>query len=272
MGNQLDLNFLSPEEIGELLAGLPEERLLLLTYSYDQRRHWVEFQITYTLVAEVWIAYRENLDDPIRHLLESGEISKNDHERIWALADFFESLRVLVYWSEPLIREEFSKNNYEYPFKNRTELLADIVREYTSFEFSLCLSYRERPRRKEEKSYRYLANYCRGEALSEEQRRVIGMSPSDRKAARVFNKAFSDKLLYRVKASKIPLSLLLITVAHREATRNNRLNKAWANYWEAAATLLGLEATHRRTQGSYAWIDGHRVQASKDGTYQRPKS
>lgn len=269
MDNRPELDFLSTKEIERLLTGLPEERLLLLVHTLDQLRQWLDYRFTYAAVARVWIAYRENLDDPIEHLLKSGQISKNDHERIWALADFYESLRVLVYWSEPLIRKEFLENNYECPFKNRTELFADIVREHTAFEFSLCLSYREFPGRKEEKQYRYLANYLKGETLSKEQRRMLGMSPN--KAARVFNEAFADKMLYRAKALKSPSSLLLMIIAHRGAASNKRLNKALANYYEAIAALFELEATCCRKQGSYAWVDGRRIQASKNGTYQSPK-
>jgi hypothetical protein len=263
-------DFLSSEQVKSLLTSMPKEDLVSLESTLDQVRYWLLHRRTYVLVARVWVAKREGIDDPIAPLVKAGQMSKNDHDRIWALAYFYECLQNVVYWTEPLIRESFAKSGREYPFENRAELFACLLLEQTSGEFSICLDkYREIPGGKNQRQYKSLAGHLRGKPLTESQEKEVGLfvEPTEKGVT-----AFADKVLYNRKTSKYPWFSEVLSSAKKGATRRNpQLKRDLKNFYEATAELFSKEATHHRIQGSIAWFDGHKVQASEDGTYHKPK-
>lgn len=260
MSNQPpELDSLSSKQIAQLLSAVPEGRLLLLTKTLDQFHHWLMHRFTYTAVAAAWIAEREDQDDPIEPLLESGELCQNDYNRIRRLVDYYQRLWTLVYRVEPFIRKELAekltKAKLQYPFQDRHELFACIVREQTNNEFSLCFDYKEYSAKKNEKQCRQLASFLDGKPLTKQQERNLLES------------------LTEAKLKKHVWSLLLLGVAQKKATRRHiHIKDALTDFYAALARLFEDEATHFRIQGSYRWREGRKEKGTRYGGGYESKS
>jgi hypothetical protein len=264
MRKQAKKDFLSPQQITSIFGALPKEDLISLESTLDQLHYWLLHRFTYIAVAAAWIAKREGEDDPIEPFVKSGQLSKNDHDRIWALAYWYECLQGVIYWVEPLIRERFAKTGCEYPFENRIELFAHLLREQTTGEFSVCLDkYKEIPGGKNQSQYKFLAEHLRGEPLNESQEKELGLfvQPTNKGL-----KAFTDKVLYNLKTTKYPWFLLVLAVARKGATRrNSQLKRELKNFDEATAELFSKEAIHHRIQGGCRWNNGVKEEGSRYG-------
>jgi hypothetical protein len=251
MSNQTpEVDLLTSKQIARLLANLPEKELLLLTKTIDQFHLWLLHRFTYTAVAAVWVAQRESQGgDPIKPLLESGQLCENDYNRIWGLVDYYQRLWELVYRVEPFVREELTKAKVHYPFQHPYELFVCILREQTSNEFSYCLSsYQEFSGTKREKGYRQLAKFLDGEPLTKQQEKSLHVAPTE------------------AKVKKHIWSMLLLAIAQQKATRRRApIKNALKGFYAALAQLFEYEATHCRIQGSYRWNDGAREEGSRYG-------
>lgn len=268
MSKQPKKNLLSLKQIERIVGALPEKDLLAVLWTSDQLQHWLQHRSTYTAVISAWTAKRKGTNDPINPLLKSGQISKNDYDRIWALEYWLECLEAVIYWTEPLLRKSFAKAGCEYPFKNRAELFAHLLQEHAAGDFSACLDkYREIPGGECQRKYKAVAGLLRGALPTKSQEKeFFGVEPTDEKR----REALVEKALYKLERFRCPSYLAVISVACEGAKSNWQLKRDLKNFVEAAAQLADREATHHRIQGSIAWVDGHKVQASKDGTYQSP--
>jgi hypothetical protein len=251
-----ELESLSSEQIQKLLTNLPEGRFLQLIKTTDQLYFWLQHRFVYTSVAAAWIARREGQDDPIKAFLDSGTLCQNDYNRTWRLVDYYERLWTLVYRVEPFAKEILTEAKIPYSFQNASDLFICILREQTSNEFSLCLSpYYESSGTKSEKDCRQVAKFLNKEPLSKQQIKNLQLPLTD------------------ARLRKHKYSMLLLNVAYTKVTRRRSLVKdALEDFFTAMARLFEDEATHHRIQGSYAWIDGHKVKGSRASTYQKPKS
>jgi hypothetical protein len=242
------------KRIAYLLASLPEEGLLLLAKTTDQIHYWLTDRLANTLAAIAWIARQQLQPDPLQPLLKSGQLSRNDYNRIWSLVDYYQRLWALVQLTEPFIRELFEKANFPWPHQEPCDLFACIVKELANEEFSCCLvTYKESSATNNEKECRQLAKFLNGKPLSKEL---------ERKAERPIDRA---KLAKRIWAT------LLLAIAQKNATRNNRaLKHALEDFHVALARLFEYEATYHRIHGSYAWKDGKKIKGSRGGSYKNP--
>lgn len=242
-----------PKRITRLLTALPDTTLLLLVKTSDQIYHWCLHRLTFMLVSEAWRARFTGKDDPLRQYVKSGELCRNDYERIWGLVECYERLWALVQYTEPCVKELFEQAKHPYPFGCAYELFASIVREQANREFSFCLTpYEECSAKKDEKQYRQLAHHINEGGLDKEP-----------------EKASNDGKIPRDKLRQLLWFSLLLAIADNKAAKNHNIKNALRRYWASVADLFELEASYSRRTGSFAWIDGEKVKGSKSGIYQK---
>lgn len=247
-------NILESKRIAQFLASLPDERLLLLTKTTDQRQYWLSTRSVWRMVARAWWARVRGEDDPLRSLVQSKELCQNDYNRVWQLVECHQRLWALVQFTEPFVRDEFERLKLPYTFSSSYDLFICIVQEQVNAEFAYCLhSYKEFSAKKEISQYRELASCIRD-----------GF-PSPQTAQTPIPASFSNKI------EPVFWSLFLMFIAHQKASKSKHraLRKALESYEASIADLFELEASYARRTGSFAWINGEKRKGSRyGGTYE----
>ena len=275
----------NPSEIGEqiaqLIASLPSDKLLKKAKTPDQIEEWHKARKTQLLLAECWKAKWLVKDYyPVEEALKRQEISQrkaelidrcvNEYKARWELCQVAEKsvkrlhtlLQVMTGYVE-LFPKPFVHLWYkffhqaslkEYPFQSAYYLFAETLKEDADGSFSVCLEpYYDVPMKK----WRQMAKQYT-ELL--EQAKLDGIYPKLRKAE-------EQKLKRNMVWSKVGFSWIgmVLLACQIEAKNDPLLRKQLMTYNKSLGEALSLAVAASRNLHGWAWEKGELLDAYGPG-------
>lgn len=248
-------SFIAEKKIARFLAKLPTEDLLALAQTLEQIEHWQANRHVQNLLSQCWSALHEGRDDPLRPLLESGDLKRDGYKHIWLTCYLYEDLWELIQIAFHHIKPELAEFEVaeDWP-RDAYHLFGYVVWEISNNTFSMCLNeYQKVSLKDAEDTQRLWTRLREGKA-----------APGDKgKVARI--------------AAKEPRNILLriiLSICRQKATRREPILKAkLEDFYTSLYRLNGNYVTIRRNAGSFIWLKGSKYKGSRyGGCYSEPYS
>lgn len=234
---------LAKRRLARFLKQLPDKRYLMLVDTWEQLAYWMMHRSFNLQVSQCWKAMHDGSDDPIRLLVEAGEINWGTYNHVWLTVFFYERLWELLNLAFFYVSPEINRLGLFQP-KSASLLFHWIVFDDVNTHFAVCLEpYSQVSRNELAKNYRLISKIIKGEATPSEQTKA-------------------EKLSSRNEAEL--LMGIILKICHIKATkRRPALKAALQGFYQALNDLNRHSVTLAKTEGCYAWIKGQRVWANR---------
>ncbi len=283
------------EQIAQLLENLPCEQLLQQAKTPDQIEEWHSQRRGNKIIAECWRAkFINHSDAPINQALDRKEIDELRYKGIWHLVKQYKVLWDIVQLAEPYVKKVHSElrdcwelaeiNSVplpkefihtfqpiikkEYSFCSAFELYIAILKEMENTRFLQCFKgYQEISIPKAEKGFKQL-------------REIVAQGSRD-KLYPSLNPIETKELKNNFSGDEFQISWMSLTIfacQFAEAINSSLKDKLHEfNKLVMEMSELGVTACRKRESKtwrkprSFAWKNGRRIYASKNGgVYREP--
>lgn len=153
---------LAQRRLASFLKRLPDSRYLMLIHTWEQLHHWKMHRGFYKKVSRCWKAMHKGEDDPLRPIVEAGEINWGTYNHVWLTVLFYERLWELLALAFADVIPEINRLGLFQP-KTASLLFQWIAFDDANTHFAVCLEpYREVSSHKLAENYRLISKVLTG--------------------------------------------------------------------------------------------------------------